>query len=205
MIEAVVFDLGGVLIDWDPRYLYRSLFHDERQMETFLSTVATPEWNERQDLGRPFADGIAELADAFPQHADLIAAYRARWDEMLAGEIEGATYLLEELFEVDVPLYALTNWSAETFPVARRRFPWLGRFRGVIVSGEEGIGKPDPRIFELVLSRFGLRAGRTLFVDDLQVNLDAAERCGFQTLRFTTSEQLRAHLAGEGLLPLTRR
>ena len=167
MIEAVVFDLGGVLIDWDPRYLYRSLFDDERAMEAFLSTVT----------------------DAFPQHADLIAAYRARWDEMLAGEIAGATNLLEELFDADVPLYGLTNWSAETFPVARERFPWLAGFRGVVVSGEEGIGKPDLRIFELVLSRFGLRADRTLFVDDLQVNLDAAERCEFQTLLFTSTER----------------
>jgi 2-haloacid dehalogenase len=205
MIEAVVFDLGGVLIDWDPRYLYRTLFDDERSMEAFLSTVTTPEWNEQQDLGRSFADGIAELADTFPQHADLIAAYRTRWDEMLAGEIAGATDLLAELLEAAVPLYALTNWSAETFPIARQRFPWLGRFRGVIVSGEEGIGKPDPRIFELVLSRFGLRAERTLFVDDRQVNLAAAERCGFRTVSFSSTEQLRAHLVAEGLLPVTRR
>lgn len=187
MIEAVIFDLGGVLIDWDPRYLYRSLFHDERAMEAFLSTVTTPEWNERQDLGRTFADGNAELVDAFPQHADLIAAYRTRWDEMLAGEIAGATDLLAELLDAAVPLYALTNWSAETFPIARQRFPWLGRFRGVIVSGEEGIGKPDPRVFELVLSRFELRADRTLFVDDRQVNLAAAERCGFRTVSFTST------------------
>jgi 2-haloacid dehalogenase len=205
MIEAVVFDLGGVLIDWDPRYLYRSLFDDERSMEAFLSTVTTPEWNERQDLGRSFADGIAELADAFPQHADLIAAYRTGWDEMLAGEIAGATDLLAELLEAAVPLYALTNWSAETFPIARRRFPWLGRFRGVIVSGEEGIGKPDLRIFELVLSRFGLRADRTLFVDDRQGNLAAAERCGFRSLLFTSTGQLRASLVAENLLPETRR
>jgi 2-haloacid dehalogenase len=205
MIEAVVFDLGGVLIDWDPRYLYRSLFEDEASMETFLSTVTTPEWNERQDLGRPFADGIAELVNAFPQHANLIAAYHARWDEMLAGEIDGATDLLEELFDADVPLYGLTNWSAETFPVARQRFPWLARFRGVIVSGEVGIGKPDLGIFQLVLSRFGLRADRTLFVDDLNVNVDAADRCGYQTLLFTSIEQVRAHLAAEGLLPVARR
>jgi 2-haloacid dehalogenase len=205
MIEAVVFDLGGVLIDWDPRYLYRSLFGDEASMEAFLSTVTTPEWNERQDLGRPFADGIAELTSAFPQHVDLIAAYRARWDEMLAGEIDGATDLLEELFDADVPLYGLTNWSAETFPVARQRFPWLARFRGVIVSGEVGIGKPDLGIFQLVLSRFGLRADRTLFVDDLKVNVNAADRCGYQTLLFTSIEQVRAHLAAEGLLPVARR
>jgi 2-haloacid dehalogenase len=205
MIEAVVFDLGGVLIDWDPRYLYRSLFEDERSMEAFLSTVTTPEWNERQDLGRTFAEGIAELVEAFPQHADLIAAYDTRWEEMLAGEVDGATDLLAELFDAGVPLYALTNWSAETFPIARRRFPWVGRFQGVIVSGEEGIGKPDPRIYRLVLSRFGLRAERTLFVDDREVNLTAAERCGLRTAPFTNIDRLRADLVVEGLLPPTRR
>jgi 2-haloacid dehalogenase len=205
MIEAVVFDLGGVLIDWDPRYLYRSLFDDERSMEAFLSTVTTPEWNERQDLGRTFADGVAELVEAFPQHADLIAAYHTRWEEMLAGEVDGATELLAELFEAAVPLYALTNWSAETFPIARRQFPWLDRFRGVIVSGEEGIGKPDPRIFRLTLSRFGLRAERTLFVDDREVNLTAAERCAFRTVLFTSIDELRDRLVAEGLLPATRR
>jgi 2-haloacid dehalogenase len=205
MIEAIVFDLGGVLIDWDPRYLYRSLFDDERSMEAFLSTVTTAEWNEQQDLGRSFEDGVAELVGAFPQHSDLIAAYRDRWDEMLAGEIAGAGELIAELLDAAIPLYALTNWSAETFPIARQRFPWLARFRGVIVSGEEGIGKPDRRIFELVLSRFRVRADRTLFVDDRQVNLTAAERCGFRTLVFTSTDQLRADLVAEGLLPKTQR
>lgn len=205
MIEAVVFDLGGVLIDWDPRYLYRSIFDDERSMETFLSTVTTPEWNEQQDLGRSFEKGVAELVDLFPQHADLITAYRDRWSEMLAGEIAGATDLIAELLDAAVPLYALTNWSAETFPIARQRFPWLARFGGVIVSGEEGIGKPDRRIFELVLSRFRLRADRTLFVDDRQANLMAAERCGFRTLLFTGTDQLRADLVAEGLLLKTQR
>ena len=155
-VKAAVFDLGGVLIDWDPRYLYRKLLADEAAVEEFLATVCTPEWNAEQDRGRPFAEGVAELVERHPAHAAAIAAYHERWPEMLGGDIPGAVELLAELRATGVPLYALTNWSAETFVLARERFEFLDWFDGLLVSGEERMIKPDPAIFELLLDRFGL-------------------------------------------------
>jgi 2-haloacid dehalogenase len=194
-IKAVVFDLGGVLIDWDPRYLYRKLLADEAAVEEFLATVCTPEWNAEQDRGRPFAEGVAELVERHPAHAAAIAAYAERWPEMLAGEIGGSVEVLAELRAAGVPLYALTNWSAETFVVARERFEFLGWFDGVLVSGEERMIKPDPRFFKLLQDRFGLAPEATFYVDDSEANVAAARRLGFDAVRFTGPDQLRRELA----------
>jgi len=194
-IKAVVLDLGGVLIDWDPRYLYRKLLADEAAVEEFLATVCTPEWNAEQDRGRPFAEGVAELVERHPAHAAAIAAYAERWPEMLAGEIGGSVEVLAELRAAGVPLYALTNWSAETFVVARERFEFLGWFDGVLVSGEERMIKPDPRFFKLLQDRFGLAPEATFYVDDSEANVAAARRLGFDAVRFTGPEQLRRELA----------
>jgi 2-haloacid dehalogenase len=193
--EAVVFDLGGVLIDWDPRHLYRKLLADEAAVEEFLATVCTPEWNAEQDRGRPFAEGVAELVERHPAHAAAIGAYHERWPEMLAGEIGGSVEVLAELRAAGVPLYALTNWSAETFVVARERFEFLEWFDGVLVSGEERMIKPDPRFFELLLDRFGLTPEATFYVDDSEANVAAARRLGFDAVRFTGPGQLRRELA----------
>ena len=199
--KAVVFDLGGVLIDWDPRYLYRKLLADEAAVEEFLATVCTPEWNAELDRGRPFAEGVAELVERHPEHAAAIAAYHERWPEMVAGDIPGTVEVLAELRAAGVPLYALTNWSAETFAITRGRFEFLEWFDGLLVSGEERVTKPDPAIFQLLLDRFGLDPTATVFVDDSEANVAAARRLGFDAIRFTGHEELRRELVARRLLP----
>ena len=199
--KAVVFDLGGVLIDWDPRHLYRKLLADEAAVEEFLATVCTPEWNAELDRGRPFAEGVAELVERHPEHAAAIAAYHERWPEMVAGDIPGTVEVLAELRAAGVPLYALTNWSAETFAITRGRFEFLDWFDGLLVSGEEGMAKPDPAIFQLLLDRFGLDPTATVFVDDSEANVAAARRLGFDAIGFTGHEELRRELVARRLLP----
>jgi 2-haloacid dehalogenase len=199
-VKAVVFDLGGVLIDWDPRYLYRKLLDDEAAVEAFLATVCTPEWNAEQDRGRPFAEGVAELVERHPVHAAAITAYHERWPEMLGGAVGGTVEVLAELRAAGVPVYALTNWSAETFGIARERFEFLEWFDGVLVSGEERMIKPDPAIFRLLLDRFGLDPGATFYIDDSPANVAAADRLGFDAVRFTSPAQLRRDLEARGLL-----
>ena len=199
-VKAVVFDLGGVLIDWDPRYLYRKLLDDEAAVEEFLATVCTLAWNAEQDRGRPFAEGVAELVERHPAHAAAITAYHERWAEMLGGAVDGTVEVLAELRAAGVPVYALTNWSAETFGFARERFEFLEWFDGVLVSGEERMIKPDPAIFRLLLDRFGLDAEATFYVDDSEQNVAAADRLGFDAVRFTTPAQLRRDLVARRLL-----
>lgn len=200
MIDAVVFDLGGVLVDWNPQHLYRSLIPDAAERERFLADVCPQSWNERQDAGRSVAEATAERVALFPQHAELIAAYYGRWEEMLAGAIDETVAVLEELHRRQVPLYALTNWSAELFPIARRRFTFLERFRGILVSGEEGLIKPDPAIFHLLCKRYGLTPGMSLFIDDNPANVAAAEEIGFAAHRHIDAAGLKARLADIGLL-----
>jgi 2-haloacid dehalogenase len=199
-VKAVVFDLGGVLIDWDPRYLYLKLLDDEAAVEEFLATVCTPAWNAEQDRGRPFAEGVAELVERHPAHAAAITAYHERWPEMLGGAVAGTVEVLAELRAAGVPVYALTNWSAETFGIARERFEFLEWFDGVLVSGEERMIKPDPAIFRLLLDRFGLDPEATFYVDDAEPNVAAAARLGFDAARFTTPAQLRRDLVARRLL-----
>ncbi len=198
---AVVFDLGGVLIDWDPRHLYRSVFDgDEAAMEQFLAEVTTAEWNTRQDAGRSWAEAVEELAREFPEHRERIAAFHERWIETLGGPIEPSVEVLAELRAAGVPLYALTNWSAETFPLARPCFPFLDWFDGIVVSGEVGIVKPDPRIFAHLLETHGLRPEATVFIDDTPANVRAAEAAGMTPIHFTDAVALRARLVELGLL-----
>jgi len=198
--KAAVFDLGGVLIDWDPRYLYRKLLADEAAVEEFLATVCTPAWNAEQDRGRPFAEGIAELVERYPAHAAAITAYHERWPEMLGGDLPGTVELLAELRANGVPLYALTNWSGETFGIARERFGFLEWFDGVLVSGEERLVKPDPAIFRLLADRFGLDPRATFYVDDSEANVAAARQLGFDAVRFTGAERLRRDLTARRML-----
>ena len=198
---TVIFDLGGVLIDWDPRHLYRKLFGgDEAAMEEFLGTVCTPDWNERQDAGRSFADAEAELIAAYPGKAALIRAWNARFDEMIPGAIDGAVAVMQELKARGTPLYALSNWSAETFAGQSRRFPFLAHFDGIVVSGNEGVIKPDPRIFRLLMDRYKVPAEAAVFIDDNPRNAEAASALGIHGIHFRSHAALRQELAALGLL-----
>ena len=199
--DIAVFDLGGVLIEWDPRHLYRRLFNgDEEAMENFLATVCTPEWNRRQDAGRCFAEAEAEAIARHPDKRALIKAWWEHFDEMAPGAIEGTVAVLARLRARGVPLYALSNWSAETFARSRSRFPFLEWFRGIVVSGAERLIKPDPRLFAVLLERYGIDPARAVFIDDVAVNTAAAEACGMQGIHFVSPEQLATELEAAGLL-----
>jgi 2-haloacid dehalogenase len=198
-VDTVIFDLGGVLIDWNPRHLYRKLFDDAAEMEAFLRDVCAPAWNLEQDRGRPWAQAVAELSAAHPDKAELIAAYRGRWLEMLKGPIDGTVAILEALHAAGVPLYALTNWSAETYPIAEELYGFLGRFRGVVVSGRIGLVKPDAAIYDHTIARFGVVPGRTVFIDDSAKNVAGAAAAGLRAVHFTGPEALARDLAALGL------
>ncbi len=197
---AVVFDLGGVLIDWNPRYLYRKLFDDEAAMESFLADVVSPEWNGQQDSGRTWAEAVEVLSREHPEQSDLIAAYWHRWQETLGDAIAPTVEILEGLRETGVKLYALSNWSAETFPVARPRYPFLEWFDGIVISGEVKLAKPDPRIFRHLLDRYDLDPVATVFIDDSEANVRAAAAQGLVALRFEGAATLRSDLVRLGLL-----
>ncbi len=194
----VVFDFGGVLFDWDPRHLYRKLLPPER-MEQFLATVVPRQWNGQMDDGRPFADGIRERVQLFPEHEPLIRAYFDRWPEMLNGVIDGSVRILEELDERGIPLYGLTNWSAETFHHAERLGPFLRRFEDIVVSGREGVSKPSPAIYRRLLERNRLDPTTGIFIDDSKPNVEAAEALGMAGIHFIDSKHLRRALELRGL------
>lgn len=198
--RVVVFDIGGVLIDWNPAYLYRKLLPDEASVAQFLKEVCTSAWNEQFDAGMPFADGIADLAGRHPEKADLIEAYWYRWHEMLSGEVPGTARILERLKTAGVPVHAISNWSAETFPRALERFPFLDAFDVLLVSGREKLVKPHSAIFHLFLERAGVPADDCFFIDDNPANIAAAAALGFQTELFRTAEALEQRLAVMGLL-----
>jgi 2-haloacid dehalogenase len=200
-MEAVVFDLGGVLIDWNPRHLYRRLFGENvAGMERFLAEVCTQTWNERQDAGRSWEEAVAEATAAHPEHAQMIKAYHERWVEMLAGPFADTLAILEELRGTGIRLFALTNWSQHTFPHALRLYPFLGWFEDIVVSGAEGVIKPDPAIFRILLARSGVRAERAVFIDDSLKNVVAARGLGFHALHFSNAQGLRQELVRLGLL-----
>lgn len=200
--SVAIFDLGGVLLDWNPRHLYRKLFAgDEAAMEDFLATVCTTEWNELQDAGRSFAEASREL---LPRHADkieLIEAFGQRFGEMIAGAIDGTVDVLAELKQRAVPVYAITNWSAETFPPQRQRFAFLSWFDGIVVSGMEGVIKPHPRIFQILCERHRIAPESAVFIDDVAANAAAASALGIHGIHFRSADQLRRELIAVGMLP----
>ena len=199
--QAIVFDLGAVLIDWDPRHMYRKLIGDEDVMEEFLGEIATLRWNAYHDAGRLWADGVAMLSAVYPEYSDWIAAYKDRWEEMLNGPIDGTLEILAELRDKGWEIHALTNWSSETFPVARARYEFLDWFEHIVVSGEERMKKPDPRIYEILLERIGRTAGECVFIDDSAANIAAAADLGFGVIQFQDPDQLRKELSAFGVLP----
>jgi 2-haloacid dehalogenase len=201
-IEAVVFDIGGVLLDWDPRHLYRQIFDDDEvAMERFLADVCTPAWHEPHDRGASTAESCARLAQAHPERAEEIWAWLTRGEEMVAGQFEETVEILRELTRSGIACYALSNMEAETFPVRFERFAFFGQFAGIVISGLEGVAKPDREIFEILLERFGLDARTTLFVDDNVANVAAAAALGMATVHFRSAEGLRRSLLSVGLLP----
>lgn len=199
-IEAVVFDIGGVLLDWNPRYLYRQLFQDEDSMERFLAEVCTMEWHEANDLGVPYTRSCAALAQRHPEQADLIWAWSRRSEEMVGGPITGTVEILRELVAAGVPCYGLTNMEAETYPLRRDRYEFMSWFAGTVVSSHERVAKPDPEIFQRLLERYGLPAETTLLIDDAQRNVEAARELGMLALRFESPDQVRRYLEQSGLL-----
>jgi 2-haloacid dehalogenase len=199
--SIVVFDIGGVLIDWNPRYLYRKLFaEDTAAMEEFLTTVCTPDWNLRQDAGRPWKEAIDDLSARYPEKAELIAAYDLDWDEMVSGPIPGAADLLWELKRQGTPVYCITNFSVDKLNRARERFEELNAFDGIVVSGEVRLLKPDPAIYRRLLDQHDLRAEDTLFIDDVEKNVEGARAVGMHAVRFIDSATLRHDLTGVGIL-----
>jgi 2-haloacid dehalogenase len=201
-IKNIIFDLGGVLIDWNPEYVYLNEFGgDRKKMQAFFDEVCTFDWNENQDAGYPLAQATEDRIALFPEYENLIRMYYGRWEEMLGEALDGTVELLKKL--VDHPEYkvvALTNWSAETFPVALKRFEFLHWFEGIVVSGTEKTRKPFPEIYQTTLNRFDLAAEESLFIDDNARNVAAAAALGIQTIRFQNPEQLAKELQAKGIL-----
>jgi 2-haloacid dehalogenase len=194
-IKAIVFDLGGVLIDWNPRHLYRKIFaSDDARMEQFLKTVCPLEWNELQDAGRALSTATESRVREYPEWEEEIRAYYGRWEEMIAGEIPGTAQLLTELAHLGVRLFALSNWSLETFGLISAKFPVLEAFEEIFLSGNAKVAKPDARFYEYALGRIDLPRSELLFVDDNVRNVVAAQMLGLPSLTFTDALQLRSKL-----------
>jgi len=193
---VLIFDLGGVVLDWNPRHLFRKLIPDEAQREWFLTEVCSPRWNAQMDAGRPSAEAVAELSARYPDHAAWIRAYWERWPEMLGGLVPGIGQLIADLAAAGRDLYAITNFPGEVWPVTLATFPVLSCFKDIIVSGLERVTKPGPEIFALALRRFGVAAGDCLFIDDVAANVDGARAAGIAAVQFTSAAALRRLVLG---------
>jgi 2-haloacid dehalogenase len=198
-INTIIFDFGGVLIDWNPRYMYRGEFEESSEMELFLSEVCTDDWNLQQDKGRTLAEGTRILQEKFPEHAVKIRLYYDQWEKMVNGDIPQNVALLQKLKE-KYKLYGLTNWSAETFPIVFKRYSFFTLFDGIVISGEEKLIKPDKEIFERMLERYHLEAENALFIDDNMNNVQAAKEMGFATIHVQEKTDLKTELYTLGLI-----
>lgn len=200
-IDTIIWDLGGVLVDWDPRYLYKKVFRSEAAVEYFLSAICTSDWNEEQDAGRSFEEATAVLSSQFPEYKTEISMYYGRWVEMLAGPIHENVEILRKMKESGkLRLYALTNWSAQSFPVALERFEFLQWFDGILVSGQEKLKKPDPAIYNLMLERYNILRSSALFIDDNLRNVKAARSLNISSIHFENPMQLYSQLVQFGLI-----
>lgn len=199
--SAVIFDVGKVLFEWDPRYLYERLIDDDQALEAFLANVVTREWHFQRDAGRPFAETSAELSALYPDHAELIAAWGPRFNETIPHAVPGMVEIVRELDAAGVPLFAITNFSGEFWRAWMPQYAELfDRFRDIVVSGDEKLVKPDPAIYALALERFGLNGPDAVFVDDSPANVAGANAAGIHGVLFTTAEDFRAELVRFGLL-----
>ena len=200
MIETIIFDLGGVLIDWNPKYLYRQIFSTEQEVETFLDKVCTSDWNEEQDAGRTLKEATDTLIKMHPEHEENITAYYGRWEEMLGGVIEGTVNIFKRLKTSEqYKILALTNWSYETFPIAQKRYEVLSWFDGVVVSGTEKLRKPFPEFYQILVDRYNVVPANALFIDDNLRNVHAAQKMGFNAVQFTTANDLEQQLKQYGI------
>ena len=198
--KTIIFDLGAVLIDWNPRYLYRKIFQDEDKMEWFLANICTPDWNEEQDAGRSFREATNLLISLHPEWEKEIMAFWHRWEEMLAGPITGTVDILKGLKSSNkYQLLALTNWSAETFPVAQKKYEFLGWFEGIVMSGEEKTRKPFREFYEIIINRYRLDPKHCLFIDDNLRNIEGAAVLGIPGIHFSDPIQLRSGLEKSGV------
>jgi len=194
-IKNIIFDLGGVLIDWNPDYVFKDIFKDEEKLAWFYREICTMDWNENQDAGYPLEKATEERIALFPEHETWIRQYYGRWEEMLGDAIQGTVQLLKQCVDSpELKVVALTNWSAETFPVALKKFDFLQWFEGIVVSGEEKTRKPFPEIYHTTLKRFKLKAEESLFIDDNQRNIVAAAALGIQCIHFSSPQQLEKEL-----------
>ncbi|WJJ95541.1 HAD family hydrolase [Algibacter luteus] len=195
-IDTIIFDLGGVLIDWNPEYLYLKVFNGNREkMQWFFDNICTSDWNENQDAGYPLAQATEDRVLLFPEYENEIRMFYGRWVEMLAGEIIGTVTILKKLVESkNFKVVALTNWSVETFPIALERFDFLQWFEGIVVSGEEKTRKPFDAIFNLTLNRFNIKAENSIFIDDNLRNIEAAKKLGIKGIQFESPEKLYKQL-----------
>lgn len=199
--EAVIFDFGGVLIDWDPRYLYRKFFNnDDQAVDRFLQEINFFDWNLKQDAGRPFKEAVAEACRRYPQHCVLIQAYDERYSESISGPIWSTVEVLRKVKQAGFPLYGLSNWSGEKWQQIRPQFDFFDWFDDIVISGEVGLIKPDPEIFRLLIKRISRMPGECLYIDDADDNIAIAEEFGFQTHHFETADQLKADLQELGIL-----
>ncbi len=200
-ITTVIFDLGGVLIDWNPRYVYRDIFGDEEKIDWFFENICTSDWNEKQDAGRSLSEATEELVAKHPEYENEVRAYYGRWEEMLGGPIHATVEILRSVKEANnYNLYALTNWSAETFPVALDRYDFLHWFDGIVMSGEEKTRKPFSDIYHILLNRFKINPSEALFIDDSLRNVKGAEEAGIKGLHFQSPEQLSEELKQMNIL-----
>lgn len=200
-IKAIVFDFGNVLLEWDPRHVYRRYFpDDEEAMERFLHEVNFMEWNALQDKGRSFAEGVAVLSKQFPHYSELIQAYHDNWQDSIGHHFEGTVDIMKRLKQAGYPLYGLSNWSAETFPIARKKYDFFHLLDDAVISGEVGLIKPEPEIFELVLKKIGKPAHECLFIDDALANIQQAQKMGFVTVHFQSPKHLEQELLSLGVL-----
>ena len=193
--NTIVFDLGAVLIDWNPKYLYRKIFKTEEEIDWFLQNICTHDWNEKQDAGRSFEEATEELLSLYPEHELAIRAWYGRWQETIIGPIQGTVDIFKELKESGrYKIYALTNWSAETFPWAQERFEFLQWFDGIVVSGIEKTRKPFPEFFQIMFDRYQINPASALFIDDNLRNIEGGRAVGLPGIHFSSPEQLRAEL-----------
>ena len=199
-IKNIIFDFGGVLVDWNPRYLYEGVFNDNRKMEYFLTNICSDSWNVQQDAGRSLREGTRILQEQFPDYEELIQRFYDDWKIMLKEEIPENTVLLSQFDREKYRLFGLTNWSGETFPYALERFDFFKEFEGIVVSGDEKMIKPDKEIYLLLLDRYNLKAEDSIFIDDNINNIDAAEELGFHTIHFNGDMKLKQRFQQLGIL-----